>query len=100
MEIILIMKTTHQRETALLDAASVRGDRSSQHSRKKGPRCALHWLLQSWHDFCYLLCSLMFYLEVTAVEVHGKDERGQQIIRQLVACRPRGVLETDGVSLE
>ncbi len=47
------------------------------------------------------LCSLMFYLGMTTREVRGKDERGEQIIRQLVAWRPREVLETDGrVSLE
>lgn len=44
------------------------------------------------------LCSLMLYLET---KVHGKDERGEQISRQLVAWRPGEVLETDGrVSLE
>lgn len=44
------------------------------------------------------LCSLMLYLEM---KVHGKDERGEQIIRQLVAWRHREVLETDGrVGLE
>lgn len=32
----------------------------------------------------------MFYLEVMAGEVHGKDERVEQITRQLVACRLRG----------
>lgn len=42
------------------------------------------------------LCSLMFYLEMTTREVHGKDERGEQIIWQLVAWRHRQVLEADG----
>lgn len=43
----------------------------------------------------------MVYLELMTGEVHWKDERGEQIIRQLVAWRHREILETDGrVSLE
>lgn len=37
------------------------------------------------------VCMLMVYSEMTAREVHGMDEGGEEIIRQLVARKPREV---------